>query len=81
MCFNISIAKEKKSIEQRSSAKFSSGLFFSTQYFLKAFNYPKVPAIPNDKLGVIQLFNWGLIPHWVNNNVQPKHNSSKTFNY
>lgn len=80
MCFNISIAKEKKSLEKRFKAKFQEGIQFEPNYFLSAFAKPYVPVITNDKPNEIQLFKWGLIPHWVRTEEQAKDLSTKTFN-
>lgn len=80
MCFNISIAKEKKTLEKRFKAKFQEGIKFEPNYFLSAFAKPYVPVITNNKPNEIQLFKWGLIPHWVRTEEQAKDLSTKTFN-
>jgi putative SOS response-associated peptidase YedK len=80
MCFNISIAKQKKTLEKRFKADFQEGIQFEPNYFLSAFAKPFVPVITNDKPKEIQLFKWGLIPHWVRSEEQAKDISTKTFN-
>ena len=80
MCFNISVAKEKEVLEQRFNATFESNVEFEPNYFLTAFTKPFVPVITNDNREKIQLFKWGLIPHWIKTAEQAKDISKKTFN-
>ena len=80
MCFNISIAKKKKKLEERFDAKFEPETLFEPEYFLSAFTHPKVPVITNKDPHTIQSFNWGLIPHWTRDEKQASSISTKTFN-
>lgn len=80
MCFNISVSKEKKTLEQRFQATFEPNFEFEPNYFLTAFTKPFVPVITNEKRYQVQLFKWGLIPHWVKTMDQARDISTKTFN-
>ena len=64
MCFHISLARDRRTIERRFDASFVEPLFDEI-YHASAFTFPKIPVISNDHPACIQLFNWGLIPFWV----------------
>lgn len=80
MCFNISIAKTKVKLEDKFKAQFEKGVNFQPNYFITAFTKPQIPIITGDNQDKIQLFNWGLIPHWVKSEEQARDISSMTFN-
>lgn len=80
MCFNISVAKKKKKLEERFKAEFKPEMLFEPNYFLSAFAKPEVPVITNSDRSQIQKFTWGLIPHWVRDEAQAIDLSTKTFN-
>ena len=81
MCFNISVAKKKKKLEQRFEAEFEPHCaFLFSDFSFSAFTHPSVPVITNDEPSVIQTYTWGLIPHWVRNEDQAADISTKTFN-
>ena len=65
MCFNISIISKHDILEQEMNAKFSSNIKFISQSHISAFSNPLIPIITSDNRSTIQLFYWGLIPHWV----------------
>jgi putative SOS response-associated peptidase YedK len=64
MCFHISLAKDRRTIERRFDASFIDPILDKI-YHASAFTFPKIPVISNDDSAHIQLFNWGLIPFWV----------------
>lgn len=80
MCFSISIAKKKTQLEKRFKATFEPSIVFEPQKFVTAFTKPLVPVITDTKADTIQLFNWGLIPHWVHSEEQAHDIATKTFN-
>ncbi len=40
---------------------------YDLAYHLNGFNHPYLPVITMQEPGAIQLFQWGLIPHWAQN--------------
>ena len=80
MCFHISLTKKKKEIEERFNASFDLDTSFTPNQHFNAFNHPKIPVITNDKPRCIQMFNWGLIPHWVKDWKFAKNLRVKTLN-
>ena len=65
MCFHISIISKHDFLEQEMNAKFSSNIKFISQSHISAFSNPLIPIITSDYRSTIQLFYWGLIPHWI----------------
>lgn len=80
MCFSISVAKNKSQLEKKFKAKLEPSFEFEPVSFITAFTKPLVSIITNDKQDYIQLYNWGLIPHWVKSEEQAKDIATKTFN-
>lgn len=63
MCFHSKQSKSAQELKLRFKAKFENEEEYQpTQY--NGFQYPKTPIITNEKNNTIQLYNWGLIPHW-----------------
>ncbi len=67
MCFNISIARQKKYIEKQFNAHFVKPEEFKKAYHVSAFKTPFHPVITSDDPDQIKLFQWGLIPFWAEN--------------
>ena len=80
MCFHISINSSKNNIENKFSANFDSDYEFISSQNINGFSNPKVPVITSDRPKKIQFFNWGLIPHWIQNEEKAKSIKSKTLN-
>ena len=65
MCFHSKQSKSAQELKLRFKAKFENEEEYQpTQY--NGFQHPKTPIITNEKNNTIQLYNWGLIPHWAN---------------
>ena len=64
MCYNYSVP-DFKVLEHRFRARFDSTISFSRVYYVSGFTKPQLPVITNNATKRIQLFTWGLIPHWV----------------
>ena len=80
MCFHISINSSKNNIENKFSANFDSDYEFISNQNINGFSNPKVPVITSDRPKKIQFFNWGLIPHWIQNEEKANSIKSKTLN-
>lgn len=68
MCYQTKITKQKEEIAQRFKVDISNLKLFNPTEFCSAFDYPKTPVITNANPTKAQLFNWGLIPSWSQNN-------------
>ena len=73
MCYHASVGATFKQLEFEYERPFSGDLFPSfynpnevVGFHLNGFNFPNMPVITSELPGEIQLFNWGLIPHWTN---------------
>ena len=64
MCFTINLNTTRDSIEKRFEADASVLSDFDFRYFFRAFDNPMLPVITSENPGVVQLMQWGLIPHW-----------------
>lgn len=64
MCYQTKITKQKEEIAERFNAEVTDLNDYEPMEFCKAFDYPKTPIITNKSPNKIQLFNWGLIPSW-----------------
>ena len=65
MCFHNSLSKKAIEVKQRYKVEFEQMELFEPIYHASAFTYLKWPVITAKEPGHLQLFNWGLIPHWV----------------
>ncbi|MDD4848038.1 MAG: SOS response-associated peptidase [Bacteroidales bacterium] len=63
MCFFTQITKTAQELSQRFKADFIDADNFQPAFY-NGFQFPKTPIITNKKNSSIQLFHWGLIPHW-----------------
>ena len=66
MCFFSQISKDAVEVQHRFNAKFENGTSFKPMAY-NAFQFPKTPVITNLNPDLIQMFQWGLIPHWAKN--------------
>lgn len=65
MCFHNSLSKTAQEVKNRFKAKYDeTGDLFEPVYHATAFAFPKWPVITTEKPETLELFNWGLIPHW-----------------
>jgi putative SOS response-associated peptidase YedK len=63
MCFHYSLTKERAEIEIQLGATWDDD--WQPVYHANGFNYPSVPVITQKEPDRIQMYQWGLIPHWV----------------
>ena len=91
MCYNISYLTKKKldyarkfkeAADIADLEKILDSLFKKAgpTYHTSGFDHPDVPVITNTNPEKIQLFSWGLIPHWVRDSKQAVELSNKTIN-
>ncbi|MCF8225040.1 MAG: SOS response-associated peptidase [Bacteroidales bacterium] len=80
MCFTINIYTNRDAIEKRFNADTSSLADFEFRYFFRAFDQPEIPVVTQNDPGRVQLMSWGLIPHWVKDQVQADKVRSGTYN-
>jgi len=64
MCYQTKITKQKEEIAERFNAEIAALNDYEPMEFCSAFEHPKTPVITNESPNKIQLFNWGLIPNW-----------------
>ena len=63
MCFHSKQTKSAQELEHRFDAKFEKAENYVPSIY-NGFTFPQTPVITNKDKNKIQLFNWGLIPHW-----------------
>lgn len=63
MCFTSRLSKKAQALQNRFKAEFVN-IDIVIPEVNNAFQYPETPLITNKEPGIIQLFNWGLIPAW-----------------
>ena len=80
MCFNISINNSRNAIEKQLNANFNIGHIFEPQKHISAFSNPLIPVITSEDISKIQLFNWGLIPKWVDDITKANEIRRMTYN-
>ncbi len=73
MCFNTRQSKRQEQLEKRFNAKMSKLKEYNISIQFNGFQHPQTPVIANNKTDTIQLFNWGLIPHWAKDDSIRKH--------
>ena len=68
MCYHSLQRKEAKQLEHRYKAKIKEPALFMVQESYNGFTFPRTPVIANTDSGIIEHFQWGLIPSWANDN-------------
>lgn len=68
MCYQTKITKKKEEIAERFNAEINALNDYEPIEVCSAFDYPKTPIITNESPTKVQLYNWGLIPSWSNDN-------------
>ena len=63
MCFHTQQSKNAQELEHRFKAKFVQNQNYQPGIY-NGFSYPTTPVITNENTSLIQLIQWGLIPHW-----------------
>jgi putative SOS response-associated peptidase YedK len=68
MCYQTKITKKREKLEEYFQAKLLELDNFVPSDVFKAFDFPKTPVITHADPKQIQLYQWGLIPHWAEKN-------------
>jgi putative SOS response-associated peptidase YedK len=76
MCFHTIQNKLAVQIERRFKAEMRDKNEFVSSADVNGFTFPKTPVITNEHPEIIECYNWGLIPHWANDD----HIKSMTLN-
>ena len=80
MCYHYTITTPKNQLENRFSAHFDALSDYRPIYHADGFSHRAMPVITADKPAEIQLYHWGLIPHWVKDRESAKQLSNQTLN-
>lgn len=64
MCYFVEHNIQRKELEKRFNVKFPEDLRYMPSFFNSAFSSPNLPVITSQLSDTVQLFQWGLIPHW-----------------
>ncbi|UCE93055.1 MAG: SOS response-associated peptidase [Flavobacteriaceae bacterium] len=68
MCYQTKLTKKKEEIQRQFDARISGLDEFDPSEVIKAFDFPKTPVITDEDPKLIQLYQWGLIPYWADEN-------------
>ena len=63
MCFHYSLTKERAEIEIQLGVHWDED--WQPVNYANGFTFLKMPVITQKKPDTVQMFNWGLVPHWV----------------
>jgi putative SOS response-associated peptidase YedK len=64
MCYHVKLEKKVENLEQRRNTKVISPELYKPTDSTNGFSYPMMPVIKDSGKGMINLLNWGLVPHW-----------------
>lgn len=64
MCYHIKISRKKEELERSFQARATGMDDFVPGELFKGFDFPRTPVITKDDPELIQLYRWGLVPHW-----------------
>ncbi len=67
MCFRTKLNSKIREIEKTFDAVFIEPDSYHPQEEINGFDFSPTPVITDANSGEIQMFNWGLIPHWAKN--------------
>jgi putative SOS response-associated peptidase YedK len=70
----------KKAQEAANRFNVQTEIEFEPIYHGSGFAFPEWPVITEEEPGKIQMFRWGLIPHWVKDHEQAKEIRTQTLN-
>jgi putative SOS response-associated peptidase YedK len=63
MCFHSQQSKTAQELKHRFRVDFKDEASFTPMVY-NGFEHPQTPVITNEQPNTIQLYNWGLLPHW-----------------
>ena len=78
MCFHYSLTKRKTEIEIQLGVSWDDD--WQPVYHAAAFTFSRMPVITQQQPNQIQMFKWGLIPHWVKTKTDADKLSAQTLN-
>lgn len=78
MCFHYALTKEKAEIEIQLGVTWDDD--WLPVYHADGFSFLKMPVITQKKPGAVQMFHWGLIPHWVKTKADADKLKTQTLN-
>lgn len=67
MCYFVEQNIPRKELERRFGLPMPEDARYIPGYFHSAFARPYLPVVTSDNPGIIQVYQWGLIPSWVSN--------------
>jgi putative SOS response-associated peptidase YedK len=65
MCYHYSLSKKQEEIMKMIAAEWE--MPFEPIHYINGFDFPTMPVITSSKSNQVQAYQWGLIPHWVQN--------------
>jgi len=80
MCYHYSVSSSDKEIEKRFTAKFKPEYVHNKVWHNNGYNHIPMPIITADEPEAINMYQWGLIPHWVKTDADAKKLSNQTLN-
>lgn len=63
MCYHYSLTKKQEEIMRMISAEWETP--FAPVHHATGYSFPALPVLTCDRPGLVQQYQWGLIPHWV----------------
>lgn len=78
MCFHYALTKEKAEIEIQLGVHWDGA--WKPVFHADGFTFLQMPVITQQQPATIQLFNWGLIPHWAKTKADADILKAKTLN-
>lgn len=66
MCFYQKLDKKIEQIEKKFNAQFKFFQDYKPQKSINGFDFPTTPVIKNTDKFTIEMLQWGLVPHWAN---------------
>lgn len=78
MCFHYALTKQKAEIEIQLGVSWEDD--WQPVYHASGFSFLKMPVITQEQPGKLQMFNWGLIPHWVKTKADADKIKTQTLN-
>jgi putative SOS response-associated peptidase YedK len=85
MCFFYALSQTAQRLKNRYQLKLEFEFELQPElsepkYYVSGFDFPKMPVVTNERPGIIQGYNWGLVPSWVKSQSDAKEVRSKTLN-
>ena len=83
MCYETSLTKSAKELEQKTKAKISEEIIYTPYYHAASYNYPKLYTIDGrekEDTKLISAMEWGLIASWAKNDVENYRKKHKNWN-